>query len=160
MKVIDIKLFRRKIYQEVARTTAYTGVKSENAASLKDEDERAEMFDRLATVDEDNPLLSDYLTEASAFAAEVLRSFIASVSLAGETLTFSLNASDSFDDTLTPVVVNNLNAFLTASVTARWFRLSCREKAAEWETEATRRIDSVLATLCHRMAPRRKRTTQ
>lgn len=157
MKNIEIKLFRKKIYSEVAISTAYMGAKQ---AFLSDPPEAGcgRNFDTVATAEDDDMLLSGYLSDAVSALTGRLKGYVCQVEFSGETLRILLSVSDSYDDTQTPALLNNITAYLTAVVTSRWFRLTLPAKAAEWELEGRRLLSEIVGAICHRKAPVRRIT--
>lgn len=152
MKEIEIKVTRKKIYAEVAVTTAYLGAKSAPAAP-----DPGRLFDTLATVEGDRGVLTQFIDDAVTTLAESLRGKVAGVDLSGETVRVTLLAADGYDDKLTPAVESNFRSYLPAAVTAAWLRLTLPVRAPEWEAEATRRAGEISSLLHHRTPPARKR---
>ncbi len=152
MKEIEIKVTRKKIFAEVAVTTAYLGAKSAPTAP-----DPGQFFDTLATVDGDSGFLSQFIDDAVTTLTESLRGSVSAVDLTGETVKVKLIAADGYDETLTPAIERNYRGYLSAAVTGAWLRLTLPARAGEWENEATRRLGEISSLLHHRTPPSRKK---
>ena len=150
MKTIIINIKRGDVLAEVGRITAYTGVKSDDSDS-------GALFERVATVEEDAELFARYWRDACAIVAERLKQFVGGAGFGREELSLNLEVSGAFDDSLSPSVETAVFSVIAALLSARWFRLSMKEKAEEWEEEASRLLAEIERMLFHRRAPRRKK---
>ena len=143
MKNLFITILKDAIISEVALTSAYAGVKL------------GEDFERVATVDKDSRLLSRFWLEMCGRVSDKLKSLISSQSLSESSLQLQLSLSGSNDESFNDSVESDLFSAISMGVTARWFRYSLPEKAAEWETEAERLLTSAFSKLCYRLKPQR-----
>lgn len=148
MKIIDLIVLKSDILKTVAKTTDYTGKKTESA------NENA-FHSRVATETNDEELLNDFWRDSCAHLAEALRVFITEDQFGKETLKLTLEVSGSYDEALTPAVENGVLSFLSADITARWFDITYPEKAGEWKTEAGRQLRCLTRNLYHRVKPKR-----
>lgn len=149
MKQILITILRSRLYSEVAATTAYLGAKQ------APDDKPGEHFDRLAVIDADEALLSRFTAEAVSALVERLKGMVANVDLSSSAISLTLSVSDSYDDCLTLSVKGNFEAYMTASVTARWLRIVEPAREEVWQTEALRLLNEIISALYHRNPPRR-----
>ena len=149
MQTIKIILLKSDVLAAIASNTSYTGTKTESANP-------GEFYDRVATVEKDAELLSLYWQDTCASLADALRTFIVEAKFGRETLTLTLEVSNSYDATLTPAVETGISAVVVAAMISRWFRITMPQRAAEWEKEATRQFEALLANLYHRKKPVRK----
>lgn len=149
MKEFVLKVSRSRLYSDVARTTAYLGVKQAPA------DKPGEHFDRLAVIDGDRALLDRFSNEAALALVEQIKGCVADIDLGGEDIKVSLSLSDSYDNSLSVSVAGNFEAYMAAFITSRWLRLTLPEKEAVWMSEAQRLLAEISAALYHRNPPRR-----
>lgn len=149
MKILEFKIEKQKILKELARLTAYTGLKNNPG---KDGD----FFDRVATVEEDNGLIDGFWREACGELAEKLRDFIEIFSDTASGLDISLAVSGFYDDAQTPSLLSSLESFFVSRILGRWFAVTFSEKAEEQEEKSRRQMTGIIKTLCHRRAPVRK----
>ncbi len=149
MKEFPLTVSRSRLYADVARTTAYLGVKQAPA------DKPGEHFDRLAVIDGDKALLDRFSNEAALALVEQVKGCVADIDLGEEVITLSLSLSDGYDTCLTVSVAGNFEAYMAAFVTARWLRLTLPEKEEAWMAEARRLLTEISAAIYHRNPPRR-----
>lgn len=147
MKNIIIKLNKTDTFEQVSLTSAYAGAKCETDAAS---------FERIATQEADARFLGQMWKEMCGLITERLRSFISASSLTDEEFSVTLELSSSYDDSLTPSVVTDIQACMVAGIIARWFQFSLPEKADEWTTNLDTIINRVIGKLCHRKRPIRK----
>ncbi len=152
MKIININIKRGEIDADLSKITAYTGVKSPSADLSSDPD-------RIATVDEDAALLNRYWHNAGNTLADSLKEFITGFVIDDDSMALTLEVSGSFDDSLTPSVEGDLKAFVAAAMTRAWFAITLPDRAAEWDTEASRLLRDASRLLYHRRRPRRSPLT-
>lgn len=149
MKTINISFTNVDIFQELAKTTAYTGVKNES-------DDTGAVINRVATVEEDSCLLQRYWEMACSELIEKLKRFVTSAVSNTDSLSLTLETSGAYDDSLTPSLKTDIFSFLVASIAARWFRMVWKERAEEYCLEATAKLTEAERKLYHRKRPERK----
>lgn len=149
MKYIELAIRNADIFKELAKVTAYAGAKS-------DSDALADVVDRVATVKEDDELLSRYWEMACSGLVDRLKSFVTVADFAGDTLTLQLEVSGSYDDSMTPSLRTDIFSYLVADIAARWFRIAWQEKAESYVSEAARLLTEAERKLYHRRRPVRK----
>ena len=147
MKIFKINIAKVNILHNVALTTAYAAVKS--VASR-------EAFDKMATIDEDMEILNGFFSEVCSEIADNLKEFISAVAISGDKFELSLEVSGAFDESLIPSIESDAYAAVVAGITARWFRYSYPERAAEWDVENKQLLRRLLSKLCHRRKPVRQ----
>lgn len=143
MKILLINIFKDAIISEVALTSAYAGAKM------------AEDFERVATANKDNKLLTRFWMEVCGRVADKLKSLINGHKLSETSLQLQLSLSGNYDESLNESVESDLFSAIAMGVTAGWFRYSLPEKAAEWKTESERLLTSAFSKLCYRRKPQR-----
>lgn len=146
MKNISIFITKIKIMEEVAINSAYAGAKSSREKGF---------FDKVATIPEDIAILSRFWTEMCGIVSRRFKEFIVTSSLDNEALSISLEVSGSFDDSLSPSVIEDIREALVAGVTSRWFRYTLPNRAPEWEEQAETLLSSAYSKLCQRRRPLR-----
>lgn len=148
MKTIDINIARSDIDNELSKITAYTGAKSFPECSQEE-------LDRVATVDEDAALLDRFWLNAAGILAEHLKDFISAASTAEGNISFTLEVSGAYDDSLTPSLIEGATAFVAASMVRSWFAITFPGKTTEWEAECMRLLREISRKLYHRRKPER-----
>lgn len=153
MKIIKINIARSATDNELAKITAYTGVKSSPQPSLEE-------IDRIATADNDSRLIDTFWSHAANALADHVRQFIADLSLSDTDLHLTLEVSEAFDNSLTQSITKGAEAFISAHMAKSWFALTLPEKGKEWDAECSRILTELSRTLFHRRKPARKKGAQ
>ena len=154
MKNIALTVNKRLVYNEVAKTTAYTGAKQ-----LTDDDKDA--YERIFTKDDDRLMLERFWTEATDDATDLFKPFIVSVSNHPENgglqldnnYDVHLELSDSFDETLKSSMESGLFSFFVAVIVSKWFKFTNKDDADAYLKDAAAILKGVALKLYHRKKP-------
>lgn len=146
MQITKISISKASIFEEISLATAYTGVKTEAEKGF---------YDRVATVEEDDTLLSRFVNEMFGEVTDRFREFIYASSNDKDSLNFTLELSGSYDDSLTPSVKEDIFSGIVAGVMARWFRFTFPDGSEEREKQADNLLKRAYAKLCQRRKPKR-----
>lgn len=149
MKIINIDIEKEKILQDISLNSAYAGAKSPGEKDI---------FERVATVNEDSGILSGFFSEMCGSILEKFSGNVASSSLTESRFSLVLEVSGSFDESLSESLVNDITAYMSAGVTARWFQITLAEKAVEWDAKANLLLQRAFAKICQRKRPQRPQT--
>lgn len=153
MKTVVIDITKQDVYEEVAKTTAYTGAKKEG-------DDGA--YDRIFTKDSDMEMLERFWSEACSAATEQLKRFVTEVSgeSAGSTAyRLTLELSGSFDDSLTAGMKASLTSYLVSMIVSKWSRITNRTESESYATDAAGAMDDVMRKVYYRKKPTRTKPT-
>lgn len=155
--MIDVTLTIEKklVYEEVAKTTNFTGRKEADA------DEKA--FDRIATTDADMLMLERFWNECCNEATDKLKDLITHVSEQpisnglnlDANYEVSLSLSGSYDTSLNDSLKGNLFSFFVAGVICKWYRFANKAGAEDYANEANMLMDSVMSKVYYRKKPKR-----
>lgn len=146
MKIISLSLAKSTIIDDVALNCAYTGVKSEDGGNI---------YERVATLEEDTLILSDFFFEMCGEITDKLKEFIISSDLSDENFNLVLQISGAYDDALTPSVKKDICNSLEAGITARWFQFTYPSRASEWREKSISLLNRSVSKLCQRRRPQR-----
>lgn len=146
MKNLNISFHKFKILESVSLNTAYIGAKNSEDSAF---------FLKVATSDDDTLLLSKAWTDMTGEIVDKVKEFTSNAELNDDLFSLSLCLSGSYDDSLSPSVLNDLENALSAGITARWFDFSYPERAKEWYNRAEILLSRVVSKLCHRRRPLR-----
>ena len=149
MNYIEILIEKTKIFEDLSLTSSYTGVKTPT-------ERQAEFFDRVATIEEDAPLLNRYWHECNGELASLLRDFIMSADFGEEATFLKLMAGSAYDESLTPSLKNDIISFVANEMAAKWQEMTFPENAGKYAEAATRFITAAKSKLLHHKAPIRK----
>ena len=146
MKNIIISIAKPSILENVSLNTSYVGAKSRND-SLE--------FDKVATISEDDTLLTRFWVEMCGVVTDRLKEFIVSSTGDSEKLSITLELSNAYDESLSPSVKDDVFSAIAAGVTARWLQYTLPERASEWHQSATSLLERSFSKLCQRRKPSR-----
>ena len=143
-----------KVYNEVAKTSSYTGSKMQG-------DDGA--YDRIFTTDDDRTMLERFWSEACNASTEQLKQFIVDVSdnREGNTIDLSrdyvvtLELSSSYDDNLTPSVEASLYSFFVSVIIAKWYKFCNKDESDTYAADAVGMMNDVKSKIFYRKKPTR-----
>lgn len=140
-------LNKNDIYEEVAKTTSYTG-------SKMDDDEKA--YDRIFTTDEDQIMLNRFWEESKITVCNFLKRILSSEEEDGDgNLGLKLELSSSFDTALIPSMLSSLKSFFVINITSKWFNLTNKKEAAGCAAEAATYLEDVKRKALYKKKPTR-----
>lgn len=156
----DVKLTVRKslVYNEVAKTTSYTGAKL-----LTDEDPTA--YERIFTTDDDRLLLERFWHEAANnVTMEMPTSMIRSLSenpvsngvQPDADYVIVLEMPDNFADVMTNAIETTMFSFFVAYIINKWYDSQEKKEAASYAQQADSFLMALVALLNRRKKPVRR----
>lgn len=139
-------LNKNEIFEEVAKTTLYTGVKM-------DDDEKA--YDRIFTTDEDKIILNRFWEESKNTVCDFLKRILSSENEEDDILTIKLELSAAFDTSLESSMRSSLISFFVMNITSKWFNLTNKQEAAGCAAEAATYLEDVKRKALYKKKPTR-----
>lgn len=154
MVELILHIQKLSVYDEVAKTTSYTGAKMQ-------EDEGA--YDRIFTTDADRLMLERFWNEACDGATEQLKPFLNSAVTQnvshGVDLTadydVTLALSNSYDRNLDASVLTSLYSYFVSFIVSRWYKFTNKNEAESYFNDAVGMMDDVMRKLYYRKKPTR-----
>lgn len=146
MTQIELTVVKTAIYNEVAKTTSYTG-----ARMVGDED----AYLRIFTTDEDQEMLERFWDEAVSGAIDQLKPFIEQCGN-GESFTVVLSLSSSFDTNLKDSIQRSLFSYFVAMIVSKWFKIANKGESEGYGVDAVGAMDDVMKKIYYRKKPTRK----
>lgn len=154
--VISMTVNKALVYNEVAKTTAYTGAKAST-------DEDSSAYDRIFTTDADKIALETFWSETANAATDKLKEFITAVSTHApsnvvdltQDYEVTLELSSSFDPTLRDSIESSLFSFFVATIVSKWFKYSNKEDVEEYQKTALGMMLDVRSKIYFRKKPTR-----
>lgn len=132
---VVLKVDKESVYNEVAKTTSYTGKKMD--------DEHG--YDRVFTTDEDKEMLERFWNESKNTICNSLKKVFADdVETELGEFCLQLDLSSSFDENLTTSMQSSLFSFFVMNITAKWYTLANKAEAAGYATEASTYVDDIM----------------
>lgn len=154
MNNITLTVNKANVYDEVAKTTSYTGAK------MKDDEDA---YDRIFTTDDDRMMLERFWVEACNGATEEFKQFIVSVSDQPEShgveldkdYKVELELSTMFDTNLKGSMETSLFSYFVNAIVAKWFKFTNRGEAESYGEEAGNSMLDVKSKMFYRKKPKR-----
>lgn len=146
MKEITLKIDKKKVYEEVAQTTAYTGAKMEG-------DDNA--YDRIFTTDHDKSQLERFWNESCVDVCAKLKKNLQSETNTSDGFTLGLSLSSSYDDALTASMEKELFSFFVMNIVAKWYTFTNKKEAGEYAVSAVSMLEGVHRKACFKKRPSR-----
>ena len=154
MKSLELIVKKAEVYDEVAKTTSYTGAKMANDAGA---------YDRIFTTDDDRVMLERFWTEACNAVTERMKPFVVNVSgsprsrsvdLAND-YKVTLELPSAFCGHLAQGISAGLFSFFVASIVAKWYKFTNKNEVEAYATEAVAAIEEVMKKIYYRQMPER-----
>lgn len=156
MQEITLTVNKIQVYNEVAKTTAYTGAKQTTA-----EDTRA--YERIFTTDDDRLMLERFWTETANAVTEQFKPFLVSVSdqktdngiHLDNDYVIVLEMGDRFDVNLTNSIESDLFCFFVTAIVSNWFKYTNKDEAEAFAKKAIGIMDRAADKVYHLKRPKR-----
>lgn len=145
MQELKFIIQQEDVYNEVAKTTSYAGVKSDDE----------HLYDKLATIDEDAEMLERFWDETISALESTLQRFIDTRSLVDGEYNLHLKISLAFNTNLKDGMQKSLFSYFTSSIISKWYKFMDKEEATLYATEAVAHLDSFKNALLKRNRPNR-----
>ena len=155
MNIVQLTISKADVYDEVAKTTSYSGAK-------KTEDPEA--YNRIFATDADRLMLERFWMEACNGATEEFKQFIVSVSNQSESRGVQLNndykvqleLSTMYDTNLTSSMQSSLFSYFVSSIVAKWFKFTNAGESETFGADAVASMLDVKSKMFYRKKPKRK----
>ena len=134
MGIQRLSVKKEDVYNEVAKTTSYTGAKMDDDAA----------YDRIFTTEDDKAMLERFWNESKNAIAGSLKKFLASETETGATYTLTLELSASFDESLLKSMERSLFSFFVMNITAKWYTFTNKEEATDYAAGAATNVEDIM----------------
>lgn len=136
---------KENVYEEVAKTTSYTGAKMGDK----------EAYERIPITDEDRVMLERFWSESKNTICDSLKKFLTDEQETEGTYTMTLELSTSFDESLLESMERSLFSFFVMNITAKWYTLANKQEATDYATAAASNIDDIMRKAFFKKKPKR-----
>lgn len=147
MPSITLTVNKTDVWNEVAKTSGYTGDK------MTDADENA--YERILITDEDQKSLQRFWIDAVAVANGHLKELIERSSPMNSDYNITLHLPKNYNQELNSSVQEALTSYFISAIVGRWYKFSNKKEAENYFSEAANMMDNVLRMLYSRKRPRR-----
>ncbi len=153
MEKITLTVNKADVYDEVAKTTSYTGAKMQGDA---------EAYERIFTTDADHTMLERFWTESCNVVTDLLKRFLAGDGSkdASDVYEVTIEPSISFDMTLRGSMEASLFSYFVNAIVSKWFKFTNREETVSYEGAASKCLLDVKSKLYYRKKPLRPTRTK
>ena len=142
---ITLKVNKETVYDEVAKTTEYTGAKMD--------DEHA--YEVISTTDDDKAMLERFWNECKNLICNSLKKVLVSEVEAEGEYSLTLGLSTAFDESLTESMQRSLFSFFVMNITAKWYTFANKSEATGYATEAATYIEDIMRKAFFKKKPTR-----
>lgn len=154
MKEVILKVNKAQVYDEVAKTTSYAGLK----AMTKDD---MASYSRMFTTDEDRMMLERFWNETCDMVTDTLKPFLSSVSEVkishgvelSRDYSITLEMGNSYDERLTESINNSIYSYFVQSITGKWFAFGDKEEVEPYLKGASAFLTEALQKLYYKKKP-------
>ena len=154
MKTVSITVVKINVYDEVSKTSSYTGQKMTDDMSA---------YDRIFATDDDRLMLERFWVESCNTATQLLKPYITAVNAQPEShgvvldrnYVVTLSLSESWDDNLSDSMATSLYSFFVNSIVSKWYKFANKKEAGDYTIEAANNLLDVKQKLYYRMKPTR-----
>lgn len=143
IQILSVK--KEDVYDEVAKTTSYTGAKMDDDAA----------YDRIFTTEEDKAMLERFWNESKNAIAGNLKKFLVSETETDATYTLTLELSASFEESLLKSMERSLFSFFVMNITAKWYTFTNKEEATDYAAGAATNVEDIMRKVFFKKKPRR-----
>lgn len=143
---IELKVNKEAVYDEVAKTTEYTGAKMD--------DEHA--YEVMSITEEDYAMLERFWNECKVLVCGSLKKVLVSENETDEgEYKLTLGLSSAFDGSLTESMQRSLFSFFVMNITAKWYTFTNKSEATGYATEAATYIEDIRRKAFYKKRPAR-----
>ena len=136
---------KENVYNEVAKTTSYTGAKMDDEAA----------YNRIFTTEEDKTMLERFWNESKSTICGSLKKFLTDEQESGGAYTLTLDLSVSFDEILLESMERSLFSFFVMNITAKWYTLANKKEATDYAAGAASNLEDIMRKAYFKRKPRR-----
>lgn len=143
---IELKVNKEAVYDEVAKTTEYTGAKMD--------DEHA--YEVMSITEEDYAMLERFWNECKNMVCNSMKKVLVSENETDEgEYVLKLGVSSAFDNSLTESMQRSLFSFFVMNITAKWYTFANKSEATGYATEAATYIEDIMRKAFYKKRPTR-----
>lgn len=136
---------KENVYNEVAKTTSYTGAKMDDEAA----------YNRIFTTEEDKTMLERFWNESKNSICNSMKKFLSDEQEEDGNYTLTLELSASFDESLLESMERSLFSFFVMNITAKWYTLANKQEATDYAAGAAANVEDIMRKAFFKKKPKR-----
>lgn len=136
---------KEAVYNEVAKTTAYTGAKMDDGGK----------YDSIATTDGDKEMLERFWDESKNAISGSLKNFLTGEAETDGVYTMTLELSVSFNEGLLESMERSLFSFFVMNIVAKWYTFANKQEAGDYAAAAESNMEDIKRKAFSKKKPRR-----
>lgn len=140
-----LKVSKAKVYEEVAKTTEYTGAKMDDANA----------YEKISTTDEDAIMLERFWDESKNTICQSMKKVLQSEGESDGDYVLTLALSSAFDVSLKESMERSLFSYFVMNITAKWYTFANKSEATGYATEAATYIEDIMRKAYFKKKPSR-----
>ena len=144
MNTIIFQIQKDEVYNEVAKTTSYTGAKMEG-------DEGA--YDRIFTTDEDKTMLERFWNESKNMVVASLKKQLRTEREISDEYILELDVSNSFDNNLEESIQRSMFSFFVMNIVSKWYIFTNKKEAEAYAASAATNMEDVMRKVFYKKKP-------
>ena len=142
---IILKVSKSKVYEEVAKTTEYTGAKMDDANA----------YEKISTTDEDAIMLERFWDESKNTICQSMKKVLQSEGESDGEYVLTLALSSAFDASLKESMERSMFSYFVMNITAKWYTFANKSEATGYATEAATYIEDIMRKAYFKKKPSR-----
>ena len=140
-----LKVSKAKVYEEVAKTTEYTGAKMDDANA----------YEKISTTDEDAIMLERFWNESKNTICQSMKKVLQSEEESDGEYVLTLVLSSAFDASLKESMERSMFSYFVMNITAKWYTFANKSEATGYATEAATYIEDIMRKAYFKKKPSR-----
>lgn len=137
---VSYSIDKSKVYDDVAKLTAYVGAKKTDDVS----------YDIVSTTEENEEMLERFWKESIETLTNALKRFNITSNESGNICTIQLQLSDSYNTLLTNTIQEGLESYLINNIASKWFKITSKDDVTQYATEAGISLDGLMSKILYK----------
>lgn len=143
MKTIEINIEQSKVWDEVAKVTAYIGGNMPEDATA---------YDRISLTDANAEDLERFWAETCSIANDNLKDFLNNSNI-GKSYIAILKVSSQYNEALTSSIIDSIKGFFINAIVSKWCMFVDKGEAEAYASEAMSMMTDALRKLYYKQRP-------
>lgn len=146
MAAYTITIDKDKVYDEISKTTSYTGSKMTGDDGS---------YQRISTTESDDTMLERFWDESKNAVCDRIKQFLISETEEDNKFILTLDFSNSFEGNLIDSMESSLFSFFVMSITAKWYAFTNKGESADYAAASSAHMEDFLRKSFYKKKPQR-----